>query len=577
MAFSLIQCYQIKQETNNKYKFKKMKKIALITALLGAIFTMNAQVGIGTPDPATSAELDIVSKTRGILIPRVELTDIKNFKPIDGTEEESLLVFNITDNGNISKGFYYWANNQWNLIVNKEELTKTIELLKGDVTNLNGDIENIQKVINYIVPSNPDNKDEKQELHSAVVFNKETKEFTQVGYDLENKKYSATQIDFDDLVADSETQTFIRLIGNEGEAKKYAFFSESTIQNWLDKDEKNTVDNIQNDVEGVVVIDVIGDITHNMNEFLSSNTNVKIEGSEEFYTVEELIKNLSSKVDGNVIYKNTGDGSNAKWEFQFYDGKEYKTIDLNEIIASTETSTKIVPVAEDGKIVGYKYFNEEDVKAFLKDNPGKTVNDIDSNVAGGVEMNVVSDVISNITTILNSNVTDNFTVLDLIAKHISKGGTVYFGDHDGKSDTAEVFYQIDEKGEKTPIDVKFLENYISDNLFNIKKILGDHITNDNSVIFTGDTIYGYDVYKFSGTTTIKAHSARTSGISIPSEAKIHSIISIQVLLEDQLITTSTTDVKVEEGKLNFNIGTGNQYNIIGAGTYNVIVEYTATK
>lgn len=550
-----------------------MRKLVIIAVFLGLSFTMQAQVGIGTPDPATSAELDIVSKTRGVLIPRIELTNINVFQPLEGTPEESLLIFNTSDNENISKGFYYWANNQWNLIINKEELTKTIDLLAGNVTNLNGDIENIQKVINYIVPTNPANKEDKKETHSAIVYDQKSKQITQVIYD--NGTYITEPVVFDDIVKGNETHTFIRLIGNEGEAKKYAFFSESTIQNWLGKDKSNTVDNIQNDVEGVVIIDVIGDITNNMKQFLSSNTNMKIEGSEEFYTVEELIKNLSSKVNGNVIYKNTGDGSNAKWEFQFYDGKEYKTIDLNEIIASTETSTKIVPVAKDGKIVGYKYFNEEDVKAFLKANPGKTVNDIDSNVAGGVEMNVVSDVISNITTILNSNVTDNFTVLDLIAKHISKGGTVYFGDHDGKSDTAEVFYQIDEKGEKTPIDVKFLENYISNNLFNIKKILGDHITNDNSVIFTGDTIYGYDVYKFSGTTTIKAHSARTSGISIPSEAKIHSIISIQVLLGDQLITTSTTDVKIVNEKLNFNIGTGNQYNIIGAGTYNVIVEYTA--
>ena len=48
------------------------KKLLFISFILTTI-TSIAQVGIGTTNPNTSAQLDIVSTDKGILIPRVAL------------------------------------------------------------------------------------------------------------------------------------------------------------------------------------------------------------------------------------------------------------------------------------------------------------------------------------------------------------------------------------------------------------------------------------------------------------------------------------------------------------------------
>ena len=66
-----------------------MKKITLIAALLGSAYFANAQVGINTDAPKTSAYLDVEATDKGILIPRVKLTSTTVFEPITGDQEES--------------------------------------------------------------------------------------------------------------------------------------------------------------------------------------------------------------------------------------------------------------------------------------------------------------------------------------------------------------------------------------------------------------------------------------------------------------------------------------------------------
>lgn len=556
-----------------------MRKITILAALLGSVYTASAQVGIGTPDPVTSAELEILSEHRGVLIPRVSLTDLKVFAPIEGETAESLLIYNtneVTDKG-ILKGFYYWTTEEggkWNRIVSKAELTAVINNLDNNVTKLEGDIKNIQNVINYIVPSNPDNKDNK-EGHTTIVFDPVKNEFKYVTYNTTNNKYETKDIDMEDMVIKEETKTFFRIlpVSGDNKTKKYLFFSETTIQNWIAKDEKkNTADNIPNDAEGVVTIDVVGEITGDINHFFNTKTTVLKEGSTtEYYTVEELIKNMSTKVDGNVIYTNKG-GDN--WEFQFYNNGKYDTINLKELVAGTETTTVVVPVVKEGKTVGYKYFNEVEVKAFLAASKDNKVSDINGETTGGTSVNVVGDIVNNFNDILNQEVKEGdktYKVGDLISKFINKGGNVYYGKMAEAGE--EVFYTIDESGAKKEISFDFITNYITNNVDKIKNILGDHISN-GKVIFTGNTINNKKVYKFMGETSIGAHSARTSGVVIPKEAKVGSVVSIQVLQGEMLKTTATTDVKVEGNTLKFNIGSGNQYIMIGQGSYNVIVEFT---
>ncbi|MGL5274073.1 hypothetical protein SAMN04488018_10293 [Myroides marinus] len=557
-----------------------MRKITILAALLGSVYTASAQVGIGTPDPVTSAELEILSEHRGVLIPRVSLTDLKVFAPIEGEKVESLLIYNTSEvaDKDILKGFYYWTTEEggkWNRIVSKAELTTVINNLDNNVTKLEGDIKNIQNVINYIVPSNPDNKDNKEE-HTTIVFDPVKNEFKYVTYNTTNNKYETKDIDMEDMVIKEETKTFFRIlpVSGDNKTKKYLFFSETTIQSWLAQkgNEGKKEEDVPNDAPGVITIDVVGEITGDINHFFNTKTTVLKEGSTtEYYTVEELIKNMSTKVDGNVIYTNKG-GDN--WEFQFYNNGKYDTINLKELVAGTETTTVVVPVVKEGKTVGYKYFNEVEVKAFLAANSGKTVTDINGETAGGTSVNVVGDIVNNFNDILNQEVKEGdktYKVGDLISKFINKGGNVYYGKMTEAGE--EVFYTIDESGAKKEISFDFITNYITNNVDKIKNILGDHISN-GKVIFTGNTINNKKVYKFMGETSIGAHSARTSGVVIPKEAKVGSVVSIQVLQGEMLKTTATTDVKVEGNTLKFNIGSGNQYIMIGQGSYNVIVEFT---
>ncbi|MGQ8869890.1 hypothetical protein [Myroides sp. TSA_177.3] len=80
-----------------------------------------AQVGIGTKVAAKSAQLDIVSTEKGVLIPRVELVALDQTDPIKGIPDESLLVYHI-GNLNLEAGFYYWKSNAWTPLLSGETL-----------------------------------------------------------------------------------------------------------------------------------------------------------------------------------------------------------------------------------------------------------------------------------------------------------------------------------------------------------------------------------------------------------------------------------------------------------------------
>ncbi|WP_158962999.1 hypothetical protein [Myroides fluvii] len=78
-----------------------------------------AQVGIGTPKANSSAQLDIVSTEKGVLLPRVKLVAIDDHSVIKGDIVESLLVYHI-GNSNLKAGFYYWKSNVWTPLLSGE-------------------------------------------------------------------------------------------------------------------------------------------------------------------------------------------------------------------------------------------------------------------------------------------------------------------------------------------------------------------------------------------------------------------------------------------------------------------------
>src|SRR5690606_36316289 len=89
-----------------------MKRILFWTTLLGLVSTMPlfGQVGIGTTQPNPSAELEISSANRGLLIPRLSSEDREAIEdPVDG-----LTVYDKT-----AKAYSYYDRSRWLFIDRK--------------------------------------------------------------------------------------------------------------------------------------------------------------------------------------------------------------------------------------------------------------------------------------------------------------------------------------------------------------------------------------------------------------------------------------------------------------------------
>ncbi|GAQ15908.1 hypothetical protein MODO_3613 [Myroides odoratimimus] len=427
-----------------------MKKITLLAVLLGTTYFANAQVGIGTPDPATSAELDIVAKAgnKGILIPRVALKNTTEFQMAGKVAEStSLLVFNKTEVKNqVPTGFYYWDGAKWNRIVGKEELDTVIKNLGDNITNittkLESDVKNLQAVVNYILPSNPDNKDDKgnpvvTEKHTTIVYNPETKEMFYVTYD--NGKYTTNQIDITKMVQGVETNTFFKDIKDaNGKTTGYVYFNEKTIVEAIDKETdpakiKDILDKLDGNTKGAIKIDVKGTVVNNFKEILEAPTTITVttkDGDKTFTTVEEYLQYISQSADGNVIYKNLGDTTNPNWVFQYYDkatGK-YETIVLRDLVAETESKTTIVTYENK------QYYLSE---AYIVGGGELDVTKWTAVPAGAIHVDVVGGVINNIEEILTTkgNITIqvggkdmNFTSVEEYLQYItqfSEGNVIY--------------------------------------------------------------------------------------------------------------------------------------------------------
>lgn len=89
----------------------------IIVLLFAPIITL-AQVGIGTPTPNASAQLDVNSTTKGFLPPRMTQVQRQNINsPTDG-----LMVYQIDG----TAGLWYYAGNGWIYIINSSSATLPI-------------------------------------------------------------------------------------------------------------------------------------------------------------------------------------------------------------------------------------------------------------------------------------------------------------------------------------------------------------------------------------------------------------------------------------------------------------------
>jgi hypothetical protein len=118
-----------------------MKKLVLIIFILCIQFS-NAQVGIGTSDPNKSAQLEVLSSEKGLLIPRIQLNGTTDVSTINNGNVESLLIYNTVNTSDVTKGFYYWGGTKWRKIVTEAIVNNLISedntLAEGKVYLGNG-------------------------------------------------------------------------------------------------------------------------------------------------------------------------------------------------------------------------------------------------------------------------------------------------------------------------------------------------------------------------------------------------------------------------------------------------------
>ncbi|MGG5507997.1 hypothetical protein ACPDG4_08590, partial [Myroides sp. C20-1] len=112
-----------------------MKKNILPLLFLCSSTIMFAQVGIGTKKPDQSALLDIQTtnnELKGVLIPRVSLHTLTDYSTLNsGRPANSLLVFNTTENDELTTGYYYWFDTSWIRLVTDQD-NKDREIPKNE-------------------------------------------------------------------------------------------------------------------------------------------------------------------------------------------------------------------------------------------------------------------------------------------------------------------------------------------------------------------------------------------------------------------------------------------------------------
>ena len=92
---------------------KKLTQSLAVIATMCLATTAFAQVGIGTTNPNASAELDIVSANRGLLLPRVSLSNTTLSTPL-AAHVAGMTVYNIAPAVNdVSPGLYYNDGAKW--------------------------------------------------------------------------------------------------------------------------------------------------------------------------------------------------------------------------------------------------------------------------------------------------------------------------------------------------------------------------------------------------------------------------------------------------------------------------------
>ncbi|MGL4584428.1 MAG: hypothetical protein ACRCVU_15785 [Flavobacterium sp.] len=315
------------------------KYLITCAALFGMSYIGHAQVGVGTLNPSESTVLDIHAKDRGVLFPRVHLTNLSELDPVIGKKGDlkikGLIVFNINPNlqdkdlAGKSEGFYVWSGTSWDRLSTRSEIIKLIEDKDGGQS-----IIDINAILNLLI--NQTKPGEPLKGTSVVLYDFEKEEFYTLYKDEKGNVTKSEVIDLTNAIRKSETKSLVNrgevtvdgqkpdlkesLTYDQTKSKKGQIFYEYLGEK-RDKDGKQIP----------YYLDITGDVKNIMN----NNEDVK-------NILQETINNLITE-GGNVFYGDHDNDGNAKTDDVLYAYVENKTTGQKEkkIINLTETLREI--------------------------------------------------------------------------------------------------------------------------------------------------------------------------------------------------------------------------------------------
>src|SRR5690606_24991062 len=262
-----------------------MKRRLLAAAVLMGAWSAHSQVGIGTLMPNTSAQLDVVTNDKGVLLPRVALTSTTDETTITNGNVNSLLVYNTNTQNDVTPGYYYWYEDRW------ARLTSSLEI--------------------------PDN---------IVIWNPVNNQFTYI-----DENGDTQIINIENIVQANESQTLIVTIDGD----QY-YISEEYLQ--ANNGVAPTTVDPEALPDGVYYIDAVAGVINNFNEFVNEGPVTVVineEGDTVTYeTVEEYLTSIVEANESQTLIV-TIDGN------QYYISEEY--LQANEGVAPTTVDPEALP------------------------------------------------------------------------------------------------------------------------------------------------------------------------------------------------------------------------------------------
>ena len=528
-----------------------MKKITILAAaLLGSVYFANAQVGIGTPTPNASAMLDITATNKGVLIPRVALTDAST--PLAGaaTHENSLLVYNTAtasegvEGKEVKPGFYYWFNGSWERVTSQTDLENII----GET---NQELENIINLLQTAYPSNnlDDSTTTGADLGGGMVYTPASGSTaakieyvyfngtTYVKQDMTSLLNDLIEIQEGNVIYNPTTQVFQYWDGDsyedisledivQGFETKTSVVTIEGQQFYLAENFEGTIPaTIPNPLPtGMYLIDVVGGVVNNFEEIL--NSNVVIEGEQ--YTIEEYIEYISQNAMQEGVTKIVITDGQASFQTWNNTTNEWVTVDnavFSNIVKLNQSLTDIAKT-NTNNVINYVYTAEPAL-----DGTARTFT-----------IDLTQDLIDQITN--NQNVQNAITNLTLGNGSVFYNGTGSAISVGGVTIPANSFYTINEDGDGEVIDLGNI--VVNEVVENFNTIVNSPVTVNN---IQYDSVEEYIQYLAEtsdanvGFTTTEITAANNpGGIAIPANSFYYindAGVKIVIDLEDLVLANES--------------------------------------